>query len=604
MSEVFWKDIKDTIRGFVFGHDSARVPIIRGDMLLYKTDAGTLHLGVVQSADILKEKKRGIVVQDVKDAASFSDFYTVDIIYRDSVENLQRVGFARLIEGQVNLIACREEGVNFVITVSYKDGNDFIQREFTLLRGQTIWLGESYLLSLIERDEDAVLVVASLRSTDKFPSGEMQHEPVERIDSQEAVIDRLQIEFPWFSRSDLFQFPSTSSDYNYFIRITLLELAQGLKGRVDTTRLHRIYAAGRESEIQNPNEYELLYIAARDYCRIVDFSYSLSGEVVPEGEQFSRNRFEVSSRNFAELEKEVINFIRPRWQEEVRLFGQMIDSEPWSSVIFRYASSDTIGRSDVVGIFYDGIQAVLRTDYSHAHEVMGRDVVGITDRTGRGVLNEARNILIKIVEIVIHELEHFGHKNFGYEEVFNAWKGGIRPCQLQNKTPAFNFAYYFKAGTPKSGGAWTLVSMIDEASELAGDKAFEIYYDQLGKKDVALWSEEEIQEYDRLRAEARDDVLRAAYITAFSRILHNKGENVVLKGSIRGKAFGDVYEELTGKKFEDEVKGCSDTDYDQANKKIKEADPIDQNIEAKNMSIDATFLRVVHQHVEDILMPK
>jgi len=370
--------------------------------------------------------------------------------------------------------------------------------------------------------------------------GDKKIHPVElvRIDSPEAVVDKLKTEFPWVDVKDIFNDSDKPSfaNPNGWISIPQKEVL--------SRRFDRLYP---NSDLQGvvPNIAEIFYMAARSYLRFLEMSVTPS--ILEQSNPTTRR--EKFIEYLEVYDSSLDNLINRRRGLEFKYLGEpLIDrfletTDLPSSV----ASSDTLGtKSSVIARIFNKEEIVWvapekqvrRPKISaeaHAHELGHRVHSHVASRStpaeSSTIGNNFINKLIRQLDRTVGET-----KDWNYEEIYNQLLSVILPLG-ETRDPLLDCSYHYDVdqnghSIEGRGGAYHLQDMINF----------------LKTKKL---SETEIM---------KSLMLTYYYCQDRGKIIH-KGESII--------AFGDLYDKYApaDKKYSDVLSHCKNSDYDRRRKR-------------------------------------
>lgn len=406
------------------------------------------------------------------------------------------------------------------------------------------------VLTLIVNENNGhyMLVPSRPKFSDALPKQEAQPVELTRLASQEDVSARLQRDFPWLQDADIFP-PGKH-----------LPIAQVGEGRVeiDEMRFKQIYDQVHDSELKGakPNEFEELYIAARDYCHALQLACRVEyrGEdlTAMDGRLRGMKREEkeaLMDAFVAKVEGEKQSLLAPRRQKEKELFGHQLPDLARLPKR-RYVSGNTIYPNEYLGKYYlrsDTISWV--TDLMHGES--------------GGLFEEGKDAYRMLADVESHEEGHaivpdgLGEK-WPRSEVWNEWFSVIYPRRLQGQEPEFISIYQRKVNNgadqystaEQQHGAHELDKMVQE---LVG----KAQTGRLKYKNKSLTAE---------------DVERSVLASAFAQ--RERGDFEFMGAEVTG--FADLYDAVT---LQENHKAFSGFSLLPARTKKKEAGPFEKRLE-------------------------
>ncbi len=427
--------------------------------------------------------------------------------------------------------------------------------------------GQHRYYVLWQNDTREYLVPARPEIDPELPDA--QKIDVDRNASREAILAFLQKSFPWMEDGDL-----------QISHLPQSEIPSPVKqmATADWNRLHAFYPSRDSQEYidayKNPTSSEIMYLASRNYARLVEFAvYAAQAHEHTDASftpDFSRTnvqeRARLASEIIANLEQKMLRLSAERRLMELELFGS---SFPDTSTHFldRFTSGDTVS-SSAYGLYTWGLTNLITTSldgtakYEHVFSQP-------PERRREEILNQVADIMAhenghmrakhpQVDELntrVPPELTELTHYSlWKHEEIWNEWKSVLLPHMLLHEGPAFTSAYQFSPNGHERGGAWKIQEMIEELVSMSQ------------KKDITIerYSQGELTGSDKLTTEL---ILQSALATALRRQEYGPieiaGHEVEGFGSLYDFVMNTEGEQLDDdkEKYAQKLRGLSDDDY-------------------------------------------
>lgn len=535
------KDPRNEIRwGGLYGYDSLGEKIITGIPFLARVmGGGIVFFQNLRSFGFLRDVSSGVALVSHKRIDEvFEEWVGVEIVEEVVVkgDKEEKVVFEpwKSLKVSVEMVA-QEATIRFTIkTESFSDigtGAYWNDIKKTVPIGGTAFISPPtyedptvYAL-VLEEGVNTRVVFFRFRETGGMPLERVKLENWKAINTDQDVVDRLcaEPEFEWFSISDL---KNSDGSFNHqILSIVQTIIRDSGLSLADRKRREKIYAYGRVTGAIDTSEMsaEQMYLAAREWARVVSLGVQGFGRAIPASADERRN-FYVEVENA--IDREIGKLLTNRREWEKSHFGRSLPDKDVDRQT-RHVSRTTMDYVFILGQCFS----------------RGEIAVVVTDALSR---SDGRSVFVVLAEIIAHEWAHYGHNSWLWEEVFAEWYSVLFPRSLNKEKFVRSTLYNLNPYTMQEGGAIKLHQIIEEAKNEAIRK---------GRNP--------------------DEVVESAIATFKLRQLRARGLNRFLTRRVKfeGKRvmlFGDLYEQLTHKRFEDEMNGCTDDDYDLVKKKYEE----------------------------------
>lgn len=333
------------------------------------------------------------------------------------------------------------------------------------------------------------------------------------LDSTQKVIEELHLDgFQWVTEKDL------DKDNNPFIKDFLKELDPSTFTWVELKRLLEIDPEGLLKKTNHVNYHELLYMAGKNYSRLVELTGRLINSSL--GKDTAEGRVNRAMLIWQALRERAELFTTLRKEKERELFGETVSAKGDLSppVQVRWVSHETLGNRYTQGKALLENHTFLLSNY-------------IFDTV---VVENEDQALAMLGEVYLHEDEHLQRTKkeinlrSEYEEVLTEWVSVVYPYSLRDESPIFLNSYHYEADSNNKGGAYRYLELMQEAQKKAAEKGY-----------------------------SAADVERCALLSALQRQLTG---DVSFK-QFHYPAFADLYREITGSDFFVAIGKCRDEDY-------------------------------------------
>ena len=402
-------------------------------------------------------------------------------------------------------------------------------------------MDDTTVISLVQgRDDHRYLDVSTMLLDSESQQKNVQVREVPRLGSEGAVVDKLKIDFPWLSLSDIYPPNHRISE------ISLDSLTE-----IDTKRLARLYGDKTLSKIaqKSLNPFEKSYLVARNYLHLVEFArFAETGakdggmlKVMPTSEKMA-----LVDGFLAKVEEEKKKLLALRIIEEHRLVGYDVSASAVDYSL-RRASQATIAPDSYLGLHSNGAITFLVDKNEEFYN------------TG--------NIYAKFAEVSLHEEGHFLGKdargknpNWHYEELWTEWYASVFPHTLRGDEPEADMAYHHSVEKIKG----TYYSSKEKHGAFELQKAYEELMDIVDTQDIP-WGNRTLR---------HDDIELSAMATFIKRTDRGK---IKLGNGKETIGFADLYDLVMKRKsgiiprslekyipspFAERFKNCTDKMYD------------------------------------------
>ncbi|MEK7595418.1 MAG: hypothetical protein AAB443_02420 [Patescibacteria group bacterium] len=414
--------------------------------------------------------------------------------------------------------------------------------------------------------------IAFFKGDLNIPDRKVEPKAVERMSSQEEVLARLRVEFPWLQKEDIEN--AKQGFYGELLSVPELPFKKSILTLSDYHRFRDAYGPARIEDVQNekPNDHESEYLTARNYARMIQFQIRISNpsfRTPAIGQDYWQNlndsiakttpedRLQKSTEFLVGVEQEVIGLLKPRWQREEELFGGRI-TNPMERYIHKFATHQTMEEMrSVLGLYAFGTMTIMSDAFYQPEET-------------------PEQALVRVAEVSSHEIGHSGLQekrqqqskssprqrwnqvlsgdSWPSEEIWNQWKSVTFPRRLANSPVPKGYQdtnYNYKIASINDrlenvgeGGAVELDKMVEELSGVSSPYS-----------RVAFQINGKLYEY------SKDFVEKCALATAFARqetgIFNFMGQEVV-----GFKTLYDAYAKASGlPSFDQRLKGSDDLTY-------------------------------------------